>query len=173
MLLPEGGLIDRLILALEEASGDNRLSDDEHLLLSRLQKLKGDLEVMRLDDSVRLERHRAPARASERAGPGPDAPRRSTGKSTRLTAGFEPSSNKPRRGQAAAQDFYLPSPACGKAPYSLNATTFCFCSPRPWMVRLMTSPALSHTGGFMPSATPGGVPVVTTSPGSSTMNCEM
>ena len=51
MLLPEIGLIDRLILALEEASGDNRLSDDEHLLLSRLQKLKGDLEVMRLDDS--------------------------------------------------------------------------------------------------------------------------
>jgi hypothetical protein len=51
MLLPEGGLIDRLIYALEEASGDNRLSDDEHLLLSRLQKLKGDLEVMRLNDS--------------------------------------------------------------------------------------------------------------------------
>lgn len=51
MLLPEGGLIDRLIFALEEASGDNRLSDDEHLLLSRLQKLKGDLEVMRLNDS--------------------------------------------------------------------------------------------------------------------------
>ena len=52
MLLPEGGLIDRLIIALEEASGDNRLSDDEHLLLSRLQKLKGDLEVMRLNDSA-------------------------------------------------------------------------------------------------------------------------
>ncbi len=52
MLLPEGGLIDRLIFALEEASGDNRLSDDEHLLLSRLQKLKGDLEVMRLNDSA-------------------------------------------------------------------------------------------------------------------------
>ena len=51
MLLPEVGLIDRLILALEEASGDNRLSDEEHLLLSRLQKLKGDLEVMRLGDS--------------------------------------------------------------------------------------------------------------------------
>ena len=51
MLLPESGLIDRLILALEEASGDNRLSDDEHLLLSRLQKLKGDLEVMRPNDS--------------------------------------------------------------------------------------------------------------------------
>ena len=52
MLLPEGGLIDRLIIALEEASGDNRLSDDEHLLLSRLQKLKGDLEVMRLNNSA-------------------------------------------------------------------------------------------------------------------------
>jgi hypothetical protein len=51
VLMPEGGLIDRLIFALEEASGDNRLSDDEHLLLSRLQKLKGDLEVMRLNDS--------------------------------------------------------------------------------------------------------------------------
>ena len=72
MLLPEGGLIDRLILALEEASGDNRLSDDEHLLLSRLQKLKGDLEVMRLERFLRLERHHAAARASERAGPGTD-----------------------------------------------------------------------------------------------------
>ena len=74
MLLPEGGLIDRLIVALEEASGDNRLSDDEHLLLSRLQKLKGDLEVMRLERLVRLERHRAAARASQRAGPGTDPP---------------------------------------------------------------------------------------------------
>lgn len=51
MLLPESGLTDRLIFALEEAHGDNRLSDDEHLLLSRLQKLKGDLEGMKLDDS--------------------------------------------------------------------------------------------------------------------------
>jgi hypothetical protein len=51
VLLPEGGLIDRLVSALEEASGDNRLGDDEHLLLSRLHKLKGDLEVMRLNDA--------------------------------------------------------------------------------------------------------------------------
>ncbi|MBX9590368.1 MAG: hypothetical protein K2X43_13760 [Hyphomonadaceae bacterium] len=51
MLLPESGLIDRLILALEEAHGDNRLSDDEHLLLSRLQKLKGDLERLQIGDS--------------------------------------------------------------------------------------------------------------------------
>jgi len=78
MLLPEIGLIDRLILALEEASGDNRLSDDEHLLLSRLQKLKGDLEVMRLDDSSawkgiarQLEHLNEPAPApTHRAGQG-------------------------------------------------------------------------------------------------------
>src|SRR5262249_54764638 len=32
MLLPEAGLIDRLVYALEEAHGDDRLSEDEHLL---------------------------------------------------------------------------------------------------------------------------------------------
>src|ERR1700676_5014550 len=50
----------------------------------------------------------------------------------------------------------------------LNATTFCFCSPRPWTPSVTTSPALRYCGvGFMPMPTPGGVPVVITSPGSS------
>ena len=78
MLLPEGGLMDRLILALEEAHGDNRLSDEEHLLLSRLQKLKGDLEGMRPNDSAawrgivrQLEHLNEPAPApTHRAGQG-------------------------------------------------------------------------------------------------------
>ena len=43
----------------------------------------------------------------------------------------------------------------------------------PGLVREYITDFLSHMGGFMPSATPGGVPVVTTSPGSSTMNCVM
>jgi hypothetical protein len=51
MLLPESGLIDKLIQALEEASGEDRLSDDEELLLSRLHRLKGDLERMNPRDS--------------------------------------------------------------------------------------------------------------------------
>jgi hypothetical protein len=51
MLLPEAGLIERLIFALEEAHGEDRLSDDEHVLLSRLQKLKGDIERMNPRDS--------------------------------------------------------------------------------------------------------------------------
>src|SRR6476660_6110852 len=55
----------------------------------------------------------------------------------------------------------------------LNFTTFCRCSPRPSMPRVTTSPALRNLGsGFMPRPTPGGVPVVMTSPGSSTKNCE-
>ena len=78
MLLPESGLIDRLIDALEEAHGDNRLNDDEHALLSRLQKLKGDLEIMNLNDSAawrgivrQLEHLNEPAPApTHRAGQG-------------------------------------------------------------------------------------------------------
>ena len=37
---------------------------------------------------------------------------------------------------------------------------------------MTTSPALRNCGGFMPSPTPGGVPVTTMSPGSSTKNCD-
>ena len=51
MLLPAAGLIDRLVLALEEALGEDRLNDDEHLLLSRLQRLKVDLERMNPKDA--------------------------------------------------------------------------------------------------------------------------
>jgi hypothetical protein len=51
MLLPQAGLIEKLISALEEGHADDRLSDDEHLLLSRLQKLKSDLERMNPKDT--------------------------------------------------------------------------------------------------------------------------
>jgi hypothetical protein len=51
MLLPEAGLIEKLTFALEEAHGEDRLSDEEHVLLSRLHKLKGDLERMNPKDS--------------------------------------------------------------------------------------------------------------------------
>ena len=51
MLLPEGGLVERFIFALEEAQGASELSSDEYLLLSRLQKLKGDLDSMNAKDS--------------------------------------------------------------------------------------------------------------------------
>ena len=51
----------------------------------------------------------------------------------------------------------------------LNGTTFCFCAPRPSMPSVMTSPGLSHVWGFIPMPTPGGVPVVITSPGKSVM----
>src|SRR5262252_9601970 len=57
--------------------------------------------------------------------------------------------------------------------YALNFTTFWRCSPSPSIPSVTTSPALRNFGsGFMPSPTPGGVPVVMTSPGSSTKNCE-
>jgi hypothetical protein len=50
MLLPEGGLIERLILALEEAYRENRLNDDEHQLMNRLHQLKRDLDGMNPGD---------------------------------------------------------------------------------------------------------------------------
>jgi hypothetical protein len=51
MLLPESDLFQRLISPLEQASGEGRLTDDEHLLLSRLQRLRGDLERMNPRDT--------------------------------------------------------------------------------------------------------------------------
>ena len=51
-----------------------------------------------------------------------------------------------------------------------HACTFWRCSPRPAMPRRISSPAFRNTGvGFMPRATPGGVPVVIRSPGQSVM----
>ena len=64
-------------------------------------------------------------------------------------------------------------PARSAVQPRVQPTTLCFCSPRPAMPSAMTSPGLRKTGGFMPRPTPGGVPVVMTSPGSSTMKCEM
>jgi hypothetical protein len=51
ILLPEGGLIDRLIGALEEGHAENRLRDDEHVLLSRLRRLKAELDRMDWSDA--------------------------------------------------------------------------------------------------------------------------
>ena len=46
VLLPEGGLFDRLVNALEEAQADMPLSGDEEALLKRLRRLKEDLDRM-------------------------------------------------------------------------------------------------------------------------------
>lgn len=63
-------------------------------------------------------------------------------------------------GAGAAKGNYLPE----------KGTTFCRCSPSPLMPRVTTSPGFSHAWvGFMPSATPAGVPVVMMSPGSRVM----
>jgi hypothetical protein len=50
ILLPEGRLLGHLIAALEEGQGDDRLSEDELLLLRRLQDLEGNLKVMDWND---------------------------------------------------------------------------------------------------------------------------
>ena len=39
LLVREAGLVEKLILALEEAHSEGRLRDDEHLLLSRLREV--------------------------------------------------------------------------------------------------------------------------------------
>ena len=46
VLLPEGGLFDRLVGALEEAQVDAPLSGDEDVLLKRLRQLKDNLDSM-------------------------------------------------------------------------------------------------------------------------------
>ena len=52
-----------------------------------------------------------------------------------------------------------------------QATACCFDSPSPSMPSSTTSPGLRKTGvGFKPRPTPGGVPVLMTSPGSRVMN---
>jgi hypothetical protein len=56
MLLPEGALIDRLVTSLEQAYGGNDLNDQEHLLLNRLKKLKGDIERMNLSEASSWKR---------------------------------------------------------------------------------------------------------------------
>jgi hypothetical protein len=56
ILLPEGGLFDRLVGALEDAQSDGQLSGDEDLLLKRLRKLKDDLDRMDWSDQVAWNR---------------------------------------------------------------------------------------------------------------------
>jgi hypothetical protein len=52
VLLPEGGLFDRLVSALEEAQADSPLSGDEDVLLKRLRRLKEDLDSMNWNDEA-------------------------------------------------------------------------------------------------------------------------
>jgi hypothetical protein len=56
LLLPESGLIDRLIAALEEAHAENRLGEDEDRLLVRLRALHNDLQAMNWSDEAAWDR---------------------------------------------------------------------------------------------------------------------
>jgi hypothetical protein len=56
MLLPESGLIGKLIGALEEAFTASGLSDDENFLLNRLRKLRGDLDRLQPADVAGWQR---------------------------------------------------------------------------------------------------------------------
>lgn len=60
ILLPEGGLFDRLIAALEEAQSETTLTGDEEQLLKRLRRLKAELESMDWRDQAawsKVHRH--------------------------------------------------------------------------------------------------------------------
>jgi hypothetical protein len=65
------------------------------------------------------------------------------------------------------------SPGPADRAYPVNGTTVWRWRPRPSISSSITSPAFRYCGGFITEPTPGGVPVVTTSPGSSTQNCVM
>ena len=56
VLLPEGGLFDRLVTALEDAQADMPLSGDEDVLLKRLRRLKEDLDRMDWSDGAAWDR---------------------------------------------------------------------------------------------------------------------
>ena len=61
-----------------------------------------------------------------------------------------------------SQAFHWPS-----AQAAFHATTRWSCRPSPSIPSDIVSPAFRNRGGFLPDPTPGGVPVVMTSPGSS------
>jgi hypothetical protein len=70
-------------------------------------------------------------------------------------------------GRGLRQAFWGPWRASG---YSCQGTTDWRCSPSLSTPRVITSPGRRNTGvGFFPEPTPGGVPVVIKSPGSSVM----
>jgi hypothetical protein len=52
VLLPEGGLFDRLVNALEEAQAEAPLSGDEDVLLKRLRQLKDNLDGMNWNEEA-------------------------------------------------------------------------------------------------------------------------
>src|SRR2546423_3282471 len=60
-----------------------------------------------------------------------------------------------------------PSSLC---PAFLYSTTCCLDSPNPSIPTSTMSPGFRYFGGFIPSPTPAGVPVLITSPGRSVMN---
>src|SRR5271166_3432227 len=66
-----------------------------------------------------------------------------------------------------------PGPEARPRQSAFHATTRCACRPSPSTPSDIVSPALRKRCGFLPEPTPGGVPVVMTSPGSRIMNCEM
>lgn len=74
ILLPEGGLFDRLVGALEEAQSDGRASGDEDFLLARLRKLKGDLEGMDWADQAAWNRVQRQIEHLNEIGPQPAMP---------------------------------------------------------------------------------------------------
>ena len=56
--------------------------------------------------------------------------------------------------------------------FQVSATQTCRCWPKHSIPSSTTSPAFRYCGGFIPSPTPGGVPVETTSPGCRVKNCD-
>jgi len=52
MLMPEGGLMENLVVALEDGVGEDRLSEEEHALLASLRALKDEIEAMNVADPM-------------------------------------------------------------------------------------------------------------------------
>ena len=110
---------------------------------------------------------RAPWRDERR----PEAQANVQGAGTMLVAGREPPVLK-MVGTRVAHGPQAPRAEVQRT----NAWTVWVCSPNPSMPRCITSPGRRKRGAgvpsfyLMPMPTPGGVPVVSTSPGSSVMN---
>ncbi len=63
-----------------------------------------------------------------------------------------------------------PNEQLHRTSFSDQARAFCRDCPSPSIPNSTTSPGRRNTGGFNPKPTPGGVPVLTMSPGNKVMN---
>lgn len=98
------------------------------------------------------------------------APSEQTGSAGHTRPAHQKRAADPNR---SAAFFHSGRRMCRVETHALNGTTCWRWKPSFSICSVITSPERRYSGGFRAAPTPGGVPVVTTSPGSNTMNSVM